>query len=495
VGRMFTRQYLPVLYGVLAVFFLAINPRGLGFIPGAGCILFSELVFLAALSSYVRPRTLDCAGVITPVVWLCLAYAVSIALIGLVYAIGLSLPVPGLVINVEGWLASKAFHQTIYFEVLYLFFPFMLLGQYVLLCKVNLVWVARWFVAIGVVNAGVLFYQVFVDHSLLKSHVGYQQYSGLASDPNAFALLSFWMCSLLLMGWVLEKIKLMRLLYTLFLLVLILSVWYAGSRTAISGVMIFLVFLPVVMAIAHYDWKKKYRNLCAWAPVLLLLLLFLCMPVLHDLLLESNWTGVRLAQSWDKLSAHGLVGLFTQGEARGGLFHVAWLLIMGAAWSGWGPGGFYREYSNIMYDQTGQIHKAFDSPLNHYLMIGCDFGIPVLILNLVMLLFPLFVGVQFLRKVKSVNERFVVATLLVSNVIFLLMINAVPPSYFLEVVWAWTAQLAILLVLGVRHQVFNLYLSARVVKGLLFAFLLLLLVVLYHAGEIATGFGQRVYHP
>ena len=200
----------------------------------------------------------------------------------------------------------------------------------------------------------------------------------------------------------------------------------------------------------------------------------------------------RFVTTWDKFEEGGLARVFFyKEELRGRNFPIAWELLLKAPLAGWGPGGFFREFPNIFYIQTDKIIYAQDSALNHYLMIGGDLGLPVLILNLILLTFPLIVAVFILRKLLDLKQRFIVATLFVANVIFLIMINTIPPSYFPGLVWVWTSHLAYLVILGEKNGI-SFKITSKIWRNI-FYFSIIILFLSVVLGSYQTTFGQNGY--
>jgi len=478
------------LYSLLTISFLCIGSLIQVWLPSAGTYWTLALfLVLCTIAGIFLKNTLKQDGGLPAYIWLCLIYGGLIAGIGLIHALGLFMVPADMPINAEGVTAFKSFKMELYFTCIYLFFHIMLLGQYALARKLSMQVIIRLIVLAWVISLGVLLYQRFVDHSLLTLPLwnGGSRYAGLATDPNAFALTVFLLLPLLIIGIRMETGRLVKFAYMLLVLLLVPAEWFTGNRTAAGGICLFIILIPLMMACVNFHWSFRWRIAAGITPMLVLGLLLIVAPMLQDAFRELGGLGVRLAQSMQKMSAGGIAGLFMQGEARGWLYGLAWMLGIRSLWSGWGPGGWYREFSNLVYQQTGDIIHAFDSALNHYLILMTDFGLPVMLLNQGLILIPVVLGIIVFRRLEDVKLRFVVATLIAANCIFLLLINTVPPSYFLDVVWLWTAELAMLLVLAERHGVAFKYVSGQARKMYLGGAVIAILVIFPHAYGVAFG--------
>lgn len=481
------------LYSLLTISFLCIGSLIHVWLPSAGTYWTLALfLVLCAIAGVFLKNTQEPDGGLPAYIWLCLIYGGLIAGIGLIHALGLFTVPADMPINAEGVTAFKSFKMEVYFTCIYLFFPVMLLGQYALARKLSMQVIIRWIVLAWVISLGVLLYQRFVDHSLLTFPPWNRmsRYAGLASDPNAFALTTFLLLPLLIIGIRMETGRLVKFAYMLLALLLIPAECFTGNRTAAGGICLFVILIPLMMACVNSHWSFRWRIAAGITPMLVLGLLLIVAPMLQDVFREFGGLGVRIAQSMQKMSVGGIAGLFTQGEQRGWLYGLAWVLGISSFWSGWGPGGWYREFSNLVYQQTGDIIHAFDSALNHYLLLMTDFGLPVMLLNLGLILMPVILGLFVFRQLEDVKLRLAVVMLIVANCIFLLMIVTVPPSYFLDVVWLWTAQLASLLIIAERHDVRIRLPRHRVCKAGL-GILAVAMTLMVFAGSYEAAFGDK----
>jgi hypothetical protein len=197
--------------------------------------------------------------------------------------------------------------------------------------------------------------------------------------------------------------------------------------------------------------------------------------------------------TFERLTSGGLDGLLSEGEHRGGLWRIGWLLLWQAPWAGWGGGGYLRELHTQAYRLTGAAPEKVDYVGNHYLMIPIDLGIPALVIQLVIVIAALVVGFRALRQLHAPKIRLALTILLVAQLVFLLMIVVAPP-YFPDAIYAWTLNLALLFVMAQRVSITSVAGEretawARNVRlGFLGAF-----VVLTAIGNYDVTFGSHGY--
>jgi hypothetical protein len=160
----------------------------------------------------------------------------------------------------------------------------------------------------------------------------------------------------------------------------------------------------------------------------------------------------RLSDTWQRLRDAGIERFLFEEDPRAlkNLLAVEYMIRMPIA--GQGPGGFYRECANATLIHTGVYSTTQDSALNHYLVIGCDLGLPALILNLVLIAVPLLAAIRLTGKASRGVERFSLAVIAAVNVSFLIAIVVMPVSYYPDVIWVWTGQLAYLVTLRAASQ-------------------------------------------
>ena len=250
---------------------------------------------------------------------------------------------------------------------------------------------------------------------------------------------------------------------------------------------------PLILAITYRRWPWRLRLVLFLSPLVIIAGVYLLLPTIVHLLEQMNtkFFARRFITAWYIFSDGGFEGLLFRAGHRGPMFVLGLALLVKAPLAGWGPGGFYREYPNEIYARFGEIKHAYDSVLNHYLMIAGDLGLPALILNLVLIVSPLIIAALALRNILDIKRRFILSTLIVGNFIFLMMIAFIPPSYFPGLLWVWTAQLAYLVLEGERNGVLFRIRSGTCRRAFVFfSCIALLLSVL---GSYQTTFGAKAY--
>ena len=392
-------------------------------------------------------------------------------------------------LTIAGWENSH-FNFTLF----YLFFPLLFLLNLSVIKNVPLVFISRALASLLFLSVVVQFYQGFIDDTFLnKWGIGSERVGGLATDPNSYALITLLVLPIVFMGSLFDSVR-WRLWQWAVCALILSGLFLAGNRTALGAWVLMISCIPLAYAFSSQNMRGWLRALFMAMPVVAFFSLFYLLTQ-HAAWIEGlGLLGQRISSSWAKLSDAGLKGLFFQGEARGGLILVGLALLMKSPLAGWGPGGFYREYANEYYRLTGEIQGAFDSVLNHYLMVAIDFGLPALFLYLCLMLTPLVMGVLLFRKISDLKLRFSVFVLVLSQVIFLLAIVTIPPAYFPDLIWIWTLSLAISCVLGVQAGVLDgFYKKILVYRLHLKGFIGFLLIVSVISGYSVTfgGLGYK----
>lgn len=432
--------------------------------------------------------------------WLCICYAGLVGGVGLLHWLGL-VDIPGsTIINAQGVPAQAVLKSEASYTLAYLFFPIMVLAQMAMIKRMDFRWVTRIILASVAVSAAVAIYQRFGESAFFypTSWKWDGRYGGLAIDPNALALAIFLTIPMLAIGYRLERNQLVRIGCLLLFALLAVAEWATKSRTSAAGIVCFVFFLFLLMMWHQRERGSRIRFSISLGVAMALGAIWFFSHAVHVGALGGS-VG-RLITTWHEYQDGGVAGVFSNGEPRHVLFRQASELIERSPLAGWGPGGFYREHANLLYQLHGSsAHMLHDNPLNHYLMIACDFGIPIMLLNLFLLLVPLYLGLAVLRRSGDANQRFVSAVLIAANVIFLLMINTMPPSYFLGVLWVWTAQLALLILMaegyGIRLGI-PASTTGRYTALTVMAFVtLLILAGAYHTAFGADGYKARLTSP
>lgn len=497
-----------VIYFLLtAVFLLTFGPFNSAFITFHlqwHIITFTASTLLLIFLFYYKGIFLNRE----PNLWiiLCMVYAGFILAIYLFHRMAIHSIPDTFNVNVAGVKAVSWQQENTKFTIFYLFFPALFLLQYTLLKKLDTNVFIRFFALAITISLAILFYQSYVDITFFNNlywALGRQTVGGLSTDPNAYAMTAFLLLPLFIFGVFFESRKTIKAFYLTLIISLLIGMIFSGSRTGLGGVFLLAVSLPMILAIAYKQWPRHLRLILFISPLIFMILTYLILPFIMNQV-HSMDTGVltqRLVTTWDKFEEGGLARVFfppkeatyiyTYEESRGRHFLIAWALLLKAPLAGWGPGGFYREFPNMLYIQSGEIRHAHDSALNHYLMIGGDLGLPVLIFNLILIISPLIIAVFILRKLSDIKQRFIIAILLVANIIFLIMINTIPPSYFPDLIWVWTAQLAYIVIVGEKNGISFKIISKNWRN--IFYFLATIAFLLVVLGSYRTTFGQNGY--
>lgn len=397
------------------------------------------------------------------VVVICLVYLVLVCVNGLMHALALMRMPQGALINIEG--ANAGYWLGMNFEntLRQLFFPVMLLFQALLLGSLKTRTIIRSIAVVFLISLAAIFYQGLVDPEWLTEpywqRMGRQ--AGFDANPNAFAFNALLLSGLLIAGFRLEKTGSVKWCYLVLLVLLVMASSFTGNRTGMAAIFLLLILLPAVVAISKHSWTRSRRLFVGGAPFVVMLL---SIPVILNYASELGPAGERLERSWEQVNSVGVAGFLNHYTVRDDLFSLGLNLTKQSPWGGWGPGGFYREYSNVVYKQTGLIQPAFEwTPLNHYLHVAVDLGLPVLFLTLIIVLGVPWFAIKVMRREGDEGKRFFIGVLLLTQLIFLLMIFVMP--VFSSVVWIWTASIAILLTKISRFPQVDWNIMKRILLG------------------------------
>lgn len=474
------------------IFIITIGPAGY-FMPDF-FLTWDEVVLLGCLfvvliASFIGLKSLNKS--IKYFIYLCFLFAALLIVVGGMHLGALVSINPFTVINSGGEIVKNTLGKVPLFLCLYIFFPVLFVVQIYLYQKLQFLMAVRIIAGVFFVSLIVLYYQSYFDPQFLNDWQTWtKQVNGLASDPNAFSLSAFLVIVLLVSGACLTEKWSEKFFFISIVGLLTIGLFLAGGRTAVGGTGLFIISWPIVLAIAKKEWSGNKRVFVSILPFLLLLFIVSCMPLFNGELAHLGIAGKRIANTYAKFEQHGIInGIFSSDEARGELFRVGFSLIEKSPLAGWGPWGFYHEYPNEIYLASREIKPAFDMVLNHYLVVAVDFGIPLLVLNLILLFIPLVGAFFFLKNEENYNERLSVATLVVGNVLFLLMISLMPPSYFPDVLWIWTGQLAYLAVIAEKKGFLQNFNKSRTLNVILATLIVIPTVI----GTYQTSFGSKGY--
>jgi hypothetical protein len=379
--------------------------------------------------------------------------AIAFVFTAAVHSLALKYAVPWQPINAAGLTPGGWLGSHFNFTLFYLFFPALLLLNLKLVRVIELPIIAR-ALSIALLLSGVIqIYQGYMDDTFFNNwQIGTKRVGGLATDPNSFALTTLAAVPIIMVGALFE-IKRWRLFHVFVSLFVLSGLFLAGNRTAFGAWALLVLVTPIAFAIAFKNHKTSLRLAAFVAPALLMAIAVYLFTYQPGLIKATGVLGERLLFSWERFLSGGLHKLFFDSEVRGSFLVLGLALLARAPLAGWGPGGFYREYANEYYRSTGEIQAAFDSVLNHYLMIAIDFGLPILVLYSFLMLLPIIVGFIALSKLTNPRERFATLIILLSQAVFLLAIITIPPAYFPDLIWVWTLSMAILVTIGIKTGV------------------------------------------
>lgn len=440
-------QTASLLFGLFSFFILCLkNPLYIAFPQSGWPILLLLSIGLGATSWYFTATARsneEHSGKFFSLILMLYFFLIGIS--GGIHALALYMTPEGSPISITWKMNHWILGGEISLTILYLLFPLMAISQYYFFRLLGGRIALRWLALVGCISVIVAMIQLYVDPAFLYSYP-YERCVGLATDASALGLSLFLLGGIVVVGMLIEQGVLLRLLYVVLLLLIIRAVFGTWSRTSTVGLLAFLALLPALYALSARNWSVRRRFILGAIPLLAMLLLAASVFSPGSALNSPSIEHVvqRLGQTWGNLQqgggSEGLMGK----ETRGKYFVTAYQLAEQSPLAGWGPGGFYRESNSMRFRKSGMA-DLFDSPTNHYLMIAVDFGLPVMLLNVLILLTPIVIGFRALGGIRDETGRFMMMVLLCSNIMFLLIINVVPPSYFLGVMWLWTALFALMM--------------------------------------------------
>ncbi len=487
----------PLIYLLLtALFLLTFGPFNSIF--AAFHVQWNTLIFcICTFIPLLHFHTRDAFSFWGTHIWiiLCVFYAIVVSVNGIFHSACYFSASSLNYVNVAGVTAMPWRTLNTHFTLFYLFFPVLCLVQYVLLRNQDENILVFLFGTVIVISSAVLFYQFYGDSGFLNQSYWkwLHRVGGLSTDPNAYAITAFLLLPLCLFGTLFSRKKIAQVFYLMVIIALIMGMGFSGNRTVLGGAFLLFSASPLILAMTYRGWPRHLRWALFLSPLVIIAGIYLLLPTLVHLLEEMNtkFFARRFITAWYIFSDGGFEGLLFRAGHRGPMLLLGLALLIKAPLAGWGPGGFYREYPNEVYVRSGEIKHAYDSVLNHYLMIAGDLGLPVLILNLVLIISPLIIAALALRNISEVKRRLILSTLMVGNFIFLIMIVFIPPSYFPGLLWAWTAQLAYLVLEGERNGVLFRIRSRACRRA--FVFFLCMALLLSTAGSYQTTFGPKSY--
>ena len=382
--------------------------------------------------------------------WLAFGLASTILFLSVIHWLSLAI-IPGYQsVNLQGLAAAGWISENFKFSIYYLYFPVFLVLAINLFKHSSFKISIRVFCIFLLISLLVQFYQRYIDGNFINSWSGGNRFGGLSTDPNSFAMVIFLSMPLLAYLIWYDKNKFWQFYAVFIFFFSFAGLLLTGNRTMAVAAFVFIGFVPTVYAFLKKDLNFVVRALLILFPWLLLFVFITLLEFYPDVVKSSSLLGERILSTYQKFSDGGFTAIFFKDEARGALWLVGMGLLQRSFISGWGPGGFYREYSNENYLLTQNISPAFDSVLNHYLMIQIDFGIFVALVYVFLMFMPLAFGFVGLKRKLFGENTFFVAIIFLSQIIFYLSINTNHIAYFPDVIWIWVVNLAILFVLSDR---------------------------------------------
>lgn len=398
-------------------------------------------------------RTARCGSPFPVLSVLALLLAVGFIVSGLLHGVALLGQPSVQPVNLSGGLVEHWRPENRNFLVRYLYFPIVLLVLVQLLRKLDLVNAMRVVTLIFLFSLMVMCYQKFFDMSFMTLHPSNMRAPGLATDASAFQMSVLLAVPVLVVAGIIDKAPGWRVVHVGCAGLAIAGLIWSAGRTGIVGLGVMLVLAPAVVGAVFRKWQPRIRLLLFASTIIVglgMLVVLMWFPKLVSSFLArfaSSEAGLRLMASWVGFIEAGAAGASPE---RWELWAVGWKLLLASLLAGWGPGGFYREYPNQYFLESHNVRPAPDSVVNHYLMIPIDFGLPILLIYLVLMFLPLVVGVLTLHRLQTTGPRLFVLMLLATQFMYLLGINTIPPAYFPDLIWLWALQLGLLLVIGER---------------------------------------------
>ncbi len=375
---------------------------------------------------------------------LAVAFGVAVMVGGLAHSAAMARLPADEFVNVMGSTVAWWRAGNVYFTVLYLFLPVLYILNTMLVSPLGLRGLVAASVAPLVVSLGVLVCQVHVAPGFLAKWADkpYVTADGLATDPNAFAMLAYLFVAVLI-GASATASNRMRAGFALLVAGLLYGIYQTSCRSALAATTLVMALVPALLAWSHRHWPWRRRLLAASLTVIVLAGAVSVVPLAATRTRGPMATTLdRFVASYDAMASAGVARWFEQFEYRHLSFSTGWRLFATSPWGGIGPGGYYREFPNVVFRDSGRLvspGEYVDSALSHYLMIAGDFGAGVLLLNVALLIWPALLCARRARRADTPTARFEAGVLGTSLLIALPYVAAIPPSYFPDVIWAWTA--------------------------------------------------------
>jgi O-antigen ligase len=330
-------------------------------------------------------------------------------------------------------------------------------------------------------------YQGLVDIKFLNNPVfaSDNRVSGLCGDANGLGIsifLLFPLCFLAILN-IREFWK--KLFFGLLSVILLWCLALSGSRTGLFGIIIFMVFSPLLLIYGNPDrFKGWYKVMILSSTLFSLLLISIGLVAFERGFSPSTILMKRINTSYFDIKEGG-IGRPLSGRLE--LWRQACRLTMLSPLAGWGPGGFYRNLDNIRF-RNGENSIVFDNADNYYLQMSSDLGILGASFNLLLHFMPLWMVFRIRKKIQDQEERLAIricfAIVSIMMVLFVVMPNTIgiTPMFILVIL------LAFLFVTALKYGY-----SFEKVNIKFLGISLALLTILFIFGTYDTTFGQNGY--
>jgi len=320
-------------------------------------------------------------------------------------------------------------------------------------------------------SVGIAGYQYVVDIDFMNRPFFAEQgrVSGLGTDANGFGMSMFLALPLALLGAFTTKGRWARMSFVCLSAALAIGAVLSGARTAVLGVVLFLVVAPWLWIVAR-PIQVHVRWFLALLPVVLIALgIVAAETTLSGNIFRADAPRAvrRLAEDVGMIRTTGLSeGARSSLEKAGRteLWRQAKRLIAVAPWSGWGPGGFTRNLQNTRF-KNGESEEWIDNAENHYYQVGADLGIVGALVNVLLHVLPLVMVLGVWKKMQDSTERLAVVFCFSTVVILLVSYVTGPHTLAIDALWILVVLLAFLFVTSVRHGSEILPWSREIVWG------------------------------
>jgi len=365
-------------------------------------------------------------------------YAIWVLLSFLCHYFALSMLNPNSYITVHrnqiGWGISFLFE----FTQRYLFAPVLFLSGIYFFSGRNRYRHICWLPLLFVPSMGVAVYQGLIDKSFLNPNG--LEICGLSRDASAFGISLFLLIPLCLVGLITFSNPWRKAIFGSVAGLILFCVLLRGQRTTLLGIMAFGIFWHFIRCwVYRLPVFRISSKLILY--IFLIIFFFGSIFVLGDRLdkKKSLYLIHEIKNNIYDLNAYGVGFLYRRKiEARIIKARIAAKLTLLSPISGWGPGGFIRNMNNIRFIEGKKpipIHNA----ANHYLQMSSDMGIMGALMNFSLLLAPIIYAFKNGKSVQGINNRWHLAILCSTLMIFLFLFLSGPHTLSLDVLFILSA--------------------------------------------------------